>query len=233
MKSLISIFVAFLPQRYRRAFPSYEVGSTEAWFSGFIEFLVVLAWFMRRYFAWMASGMSVVPQQTFFTGMERAGYQAVHAFSFLSLIAFFVSPITLLLFYLTLEGLFRLGTAWITGEAACSLPLYLVGVLHGKAEQILREKKLGPRVADEVMRAESENQQEYDLLVASSRPKETWKEDAMVISYQDLWYDVVAHRAGDPPRRFVYLLKKRLGPPRGMLRKWERYDPNDVLRRHS
>jgi hypothetical protein len=84
----------------------------------------------------------------------------------------------------------------------------------------LREYQLGPRICDLVVAA-PEGKQEYDLEIASCRPKD-WNQ-SLTISYGDHLFELAEISKAEAPRRFVYRLRK--APVSKVVRGLHLYDP--------
>lgn len=114
-----------------------------------------------------------------------------------------VHPMTLILLYFTLEGLFRTLAAGAAGEVVGTLPLGLVAAVHGRVVRGFRSNAFGKRVADEV----SAGTEGYDLTVRSCRPKPSWNR-YIAIRHANQLYQIVEETAGSRPRPFVWHLRK-------------------------
>jgi hypothetical protein len=112
----------------------------------------------------------------------------------------------------------------MAGEIRGSLSIWLVAIARTKMEAWREEKKLGPRIADQVDKMPIEGN---ELRVASCRPKPDWN-DRVTISYQQTLYEVASQETGSGPRPFVYLL--RLKPEYKVIRALRYYVPNEVLK---
>lgn len=66
---------------------------------------------------------------------------------------------------------------------------------------------------------------DHDLRVESSRPK-PWNQ-LTTISHNDQLYEVARELTGQPPRRFVYLLRK--APESKVVRGLYHYSPDETL----
>jgi len=180
---LASMLLSFLPARYRRRWrheESVELGRAAA-FSGLLQAAVSLLLLIAGFISYLPEAW-IGP---------------------LAWLEYALHPTSLPLIYLALEGSVRMLVGLTSGEALPTLPLALVAWIHTSVERQRAETALGPLVADAV---EPGDGKEFDLRVASSRPKD-W-DQLITVSYQEELYEVVGCEQGPLPRRFVYLLRK-------------------------
>ncbi|MCI0354343.1 MAG: hypothetical protein L0099_04775, partial [Acidobacteria bacterium] len=181
------IFVALLPQRYRR-WVEERGGShltTAAVASGLLQFLGCLGAVIGRFFLFRQQRMNQwLESEAQGALMGTHGQFTVGLFTVLEYV---IQPLTLLLLYFTLEGAVRLLAGIVTGEVVGTLPLQGVAWLHGKAEGRWAEWKLGPRIADLVQKGDGTK---YDLRILSCRPKKTW-DRMMTIVFLEEFYELV------------------------------------------
>ncbi len=223
---LLSIVFSVVPLRYRKwalADPDLNV-QRGALFSGVVEFAgcALLLWLRYRPYVQrrMAEAAAEVAK---LYGDDRVA-QGVAAFSSggLALFEYMVQPVSLLLLYFVIEGLARVTAAVVTGEVLPTLPLQLIAWAHRWGEGWKQEHDLGPRVVDTVSPADAAD---HDLRIESSRPK-PWSQ-LTTISYNDQLYELARELAGQPPRKFVYLLRK--APPSKVVRGLHHYSPEETL----
>jgi hypothetical protein len=157
-------------------------------------------------------------------GVQSSGETAVMGLGLMIAVAYLLRPLTLALFYFSFEGAIRAITAFVSGEIVGTLPLYLLLLTSRKAREEVSEFRMGPRICDTVIAAK-EGETEYDLMIASCRPKD-WNQ-SLTISYEDQFYELVGSFDSDPPRRFVYLLKK--APISKLVRGLHVYDPEERI----
>jgi hypothetical protein len=128
---------------------------------------------------------------------------------------------TLVLLFLMVEGAIRAIAAIGSGEILPSLPLQMLSFLQGKLEVRGHEARMGKRVRDNALiTADGES-----LQISSCRPK-AWTQ-LTTISYEGVLYEVIEEKAGEAPRRFAYVLRKK--PVSAVIRGIHSYDPDEAL----
>jgi len=227
MSSVAGIFLALLPQRYRRWAEERGGGhlAASATASGALQSLACLGAFIGRYFVfrqqridqWAADVIGKGGEEIFLA--RGAGY----TIGFMTTLEYLLQPLSLLLLYFTFEGAVRMLAGMITGEVVGTLPLQGVAWLHGKAEARWAEWRLGPRIADLVQEGKGT---EYDLRILSCRPKKTW-DRMMTIVYEDVFYELEGEERGPFPRQFIYLLRRI--PEGKIIRGYHYYRPDEPL----
>ena len=227
MKLLLSIILAPIPKRYRHRWTWADVDGKGAFVSGLVQLGIFLGLCIHHYFSFMNSALAMVPDRAFLSAAEADGDTAVRGFGLILFFAFFADPITLLLIYFQIEGLVRAIAGMITGDAVASLPLQLLSATHTQIKRFAAERSLGPRIPDEVQKSGLGATDKYDLLIASCRPKADRHYRLNTIAYEDELYEVTEMQNGPPPRRFIYLLKKKHAAK--LVRGLHHYDPRDVL----
>ena len=151
------------------------------------------------------------------------GARGVMAFIFVTL-EYLIYPHHLALGYLAGEGVARALGAFATGDLLPSLPLWLAARVQRRLQARAVEVALGPRVPDTVERVEG---LPYELRIASCRPKEKWKDKLLTISYEEQFYEVFREERSQPPRQFIYLLRK--APAHKVIRGHHYYRPDEPL----
>ena len=218
--------LALLPARYRRRFAESDLDVEHGAFLGAVAQLVLcLGFFIYGYLHFLQQHMGDLATTLIKHGAEEAMASEGVQFGagFLTLGEYMIRPTTWLLAYFALEGLLRALGAAITGEIIPTLPLALVGWVHTRRDARRAERTLGPRVADEVEAATAYSP--WDLRIRSCRPK-PWTA-LTTISYEDQLYELAAVEPSDPPRRFVYLLRKK--PEGKVIRGLHHYRPEETL----
>ncbi|HTC91931.1 MAG TPA: hypothetical protein VK699_00580 [Terriglobales bacterium] len=219
MHLLIGVVASFLPQRYRSAL---SVSAPAAAISGVAQLLFCLGALIYRYFTFtnnrLFADMNVMQKAG-----QRGGEAVIMGSGLLLLMEYLIQPLTIVLCYFAFEGLVRLVAAIITQEIVPTLPLYLVLLQQQKLHAIRCERALGERIIDEVRFVESSP---CGLRIASCRPKEGWNK-LITVAYQDELYEVAAAQEGNPPRPFVYLLRRK--PDHKVIRGIHHYDPTEAL----
>ncbi|MGH9523023.1 MAG: hypothetical protein ACRD3E_10880 [Terriglobales bacterium] len=108
------------------------------------------------------------------------------------------------------------------GEVVPTLPLQLISMAHSRTLAAKRERELGPPVPDLVQPGSGD----FAMGIASCRPK-TWT-PMTTISFEDRLYELVREESAQPPRRWVYVLRKR--PESKVVRgAIYHYSPDEVL----
>ena len=218
--------LALVPARYRRRFVESDVDLHRGAFLGAATQLILcLGFFIYGYLHFMREHLDALSTTLNKHGAEEAmGSEAIqYGAGFLTLGEYLIRPTTWLLAYFALEGLLRSLGAAITGEIIPTLPLALVGWVHTRRDARRAERALGPRVADEVEAPTAYSP--WDLRIRSCRPK-PWTA-LTTISYEDQLYELAAVEPADPPRRFVYLLRKK--PEGKVIRGLHHYNPEEPL----
>jgi hypothetical protein len=228
LQFLAASVVVLLPRQYRRSWPwgADEGLRGPAIFSGFAEAVISLALVIVRYFAFLQWRIGTIADAALKrpAGDAALGSLAVQmGTGFVTLLEYALRPLTLLLIYFTIEGTVRVFAAWVAGESAGTLPLYVLGLGVDRAQAAWHEHRLGPRVPDLVQHCEGIS---YDLCIASCRPKPAWNR-MTTIEYNDEFYELHEERTGAPPRPYLYQLRK-LTPGR-MIRGIHRYHPHEAL----
>lgn len=219
MHLVISVLASFLPQPWRRAI---AVSPLSSGISGIAQLLVCLGALISRYFTFMHVRTFADPN-TMLKAAEKGGEAMIMGSGLLLAIGYLIQPLTIVLCYFALEGTLRFVAALISQEIAPTLPLYLLWVAQQKLHRVHRERVMGERIVDDVRFVESSP---CCLRIASCRPKETWTQ-LTTIAYQDQMYELVAAQEGNPPRPFVYLLRRK--PEHKVIRGIHYYDPEEAL----
>lgn len=226
---LAGIVLSLLPERYRSWWqPASTVDFRRATLlSGVLQFGGCLFLLIDRYLAFFQQRVQEMGTVVIGAGAEEAlaSRTLQYGMGLVTTLEYLMKPLTILLIYFGLEGLVRLGAALITEELLPTLPLALAVRLQERIEGRRAEKALGPPIADLVERATGKD---YELRIASCRPKPTW-DRLMTVAFEDEHYEVVREEPGRPPRRFIYLLRKI--PPGKIIRGLHHYDPHEPLRK--
>ena len=224
---LAGIFLSLLPVRYRQWWePASTVHFRAATVvSGLIQLLGSVALIIYTYLSFIQERLGSMTDEA----LAKGGLDAVavptvqFGMGYFALLEFAFRPLTLLLFYLFLEGAFRLVGAAFIEQILPTLPLHVVAWTQERVEQRQVERALGPLVVDTVTRGDGK---EFDLRIATCRPKPNW-DRLMTISYEDQLYEIAKQEEGPPPRRHIYHLRKL--PEGKVVRGLHLYDPNEPL----
>jgi len=226
----VGLIASLLPPKARPEWLQAHVADLRnpAILSGVAQMLVCLVAVILGYKPFVQSQFAAIDPRAVTAGVESSGETAVMGLGLVIAVAYILRPLTLLLFYFSFEGGVRAIAAVAGGESIGTLPLYLLYAFERKTRREVREFKLGARIRDEVLAA-PDDEPEYDLLIASCRPKD-WNH-SLTISYDGRLYEVVRQFETDPPRRFVYLLKK--APLSKVVRGLHLYDPDEGITAES
>jgi hypothetical protein len=225
MNFLLQALIAFLPRQYRKVvLRGGEVSRGPAMASGAAEVLLAMDLLIHHYFAYANHWLSRVPDRVWMGGFSAEGEPSMMGLGVFMLVGFLLQPLTIILLYFAAEGGSRGLAALMAGEIRGSLPIWLLAFARNKMEAWREEKKLGPRIADEVEKTAPEGD---ELRIASCRPKPDWN-DRVTISYQQALYEVASQETGPGPRPFVYLLRPR--PEYKVIRALRYYVPDEVLK---
>jgi hypothetical protein len=224
---IASIF-SLLPGRWRRELFG-EVGFN--WprataLSGVMEGVICFGGLIAWYFHVMYSSFNQQVGATMEATKGVPGEGAGMAMGAIGLFYFAMHPVTWVLAYFTVEGIWRTLAAMLTEESPGTLPLAIVAWVVGGMRRRAYERRVPP-VADQVTRGGEKDT--WALCVASCRPKPEWKY-ALTIRYQGEYFQVAgeAVAGATPARPHVYLLNR---PPAGEAYRGVReYDPETLLR---
>jgi hypothetical protein len=221
------LVLSLLPERYRRRWQlDYNVNVQRATIlSGVLQLLGCLVVVIVRYVLFVDERVKDLGEAAITAGREELLVLRPVQFGMgaIALLEFVFQPLTLLLFYFAFEGGVRLCAALFTGEIVGTLPLHLVAWGEEKRKKRRAERALGPRVVDLV---EPSRARDYDLRIASCRPKLNW-DRLMTVAYEDEFYEIVREEQTAPPRRFVYWLRKI--PEGKVIRGLHHYRPEETL----
>lgn len=225
MNFLFQSLVAFLPLQYRKVvLRGGEVARGPAMASGAVEVVLAMDLLIHHYFAYANHWLSAVPDPVWMGGFSAGGEPSMMGLGVFMLVGFLLQPLTIILLYFAAEGGSRGLAALMAGEIRGSLPFWLVAFARNKMEAWREEKKVGPRITDQVEKTPPEGN---ELRIASCRPKPDWN-DRVTISYQQALYEVASQETGPGPRPFVYLLRPR--PEYKVIRALRYYVPDEVLK---
>jgi len=225
---LLGPILSLLPQGWRRnLFPNLEVEWGRATLlSGVLSgagcLLGLIVWYLHA----IQAATDVQIDATMQATKGVPGYGAGMVLGFASLVTFLLHPLTWVLAYFSVEGIYRAFAATIHGEAPGTGPLALVDWTARSMQRRAYERRV-PLVPDRVF--EDALGKQWNLKVESCRPKPLWKYPK-VIKYKESFYQVVGESTGGPTaaRPHVYLL--RAAAAGEAFRGLEIYDPNEPLR---
>ena len=231
---IIGPVLSLLPRPWRAALVRGEQihWSRATFISGIVIgggcLLALLGWYL--YFIQAAAGeqagvtLEALNQREPPKGLTGAG--ASYAMGLASLVAFALQPLTWVLTYFSIEGVWRAVAAAITEESPASLPFVVLAAVTRALQKREYEYRV-PLVADAVTRGEGK--EAWDLRVASCRAKPDWI-PPLTIRYHNEFFKVVGESqvGATPARPHVYLLKRV--PPNEALRGVQDYSPEDLLK---
>ena len=194
--------------------------------SGVLELLTCVITLIYRYLLF-GSNRLFGPANVTMKAAESGGETAVMGSGIFLLLEYLIQPVTLLLIYFAIEGLARALAALVSDEVIPTLPMQSLAWLQGAGERRYAEHAAGPRVVDVVQSVKSELP---ELTILSCRPKSDWNQ-LTTISYEGELYELSRQETGLPPRRFVYMLRKK--PEGKVVRGIYHYDPGEALQKKS
>lgn len=202
LRFLISILTSLLPERYRSKMGWAFTTTSGVIASGCIQLVGCLGLLLYRYIVF-ADFRARSMEQALLGAAERGGETALMGGGLFILAEYLLQPVTLLIVYFSIEGLIRAAAAIISSEVVPTLPLQLLAVAHTRAAEAKHERDLGPLIEDLVQPGAGD----FALCIASCRPK-PWTRMS-TISFEDQLYELVREDHGQPPRQWIYLLRKR------------------------
>lgn len=227
LKLLLSIVASLVPERYRyQWFSDAEVSVKRgAIASGYLQASLsgLVLWLRYPAFVHGREQMVIDAIRAQGGGADhiREGFAMIPVGA-MAIYEYLVLPLSLFLAYFVVEGCIRIMAAVTTGEVLPNAILALLAALHRLAGAQYVEIRMGPRVIDAVVPGTSP---EFDLRIDSCRPKRWTK--ITTIGYNDELYEVAKEFTGQPPRPYIYLLKKMPGGK--IARGIYPYDPNEAV----
>src|SRR4029077_13830859 len=203
MNLFVSTLLAFLPKRYREGLVPYAVPASGATIGGIVETLAGLSLLIHRYQVFTTESLAALPTPVMITAAEKGGETAIMGFGGILMVEYVFQFTTLVLLFLTVEGAIRAIAAIGSAEVLPSLPLQMLSFLQGKLEAQGHEARMGKRVRDTALITADGG----SLQIASCRPK-PWTR-LTTISYEGGLYELIEEKAGEAPRRFAYVLRKK------------------------
>ena len=224
LKMLLSIVMSLVPLRYRKAwFHDVDVNVTRgAYISAILEALGGGALLAFRYIWYLIHRQQILEQMA---GAKTEYDQIALAYrgvTVLTFIEYLLLPSTMLLICIAIEGAIRMFAIIVSSEILPTFPLAVVSWIHTAAQGPYKEYKMGPRMVDEMTPGTSP---EFDLRIDSCRPKR-WNK-LTTIRHNDELYEMVKEFPGEPPRPYIYLLKRMPGGK--VVRGIYHYDPAETL----
>lgn len=218
---LLGPFYVLLPKRWRQRdqHGSETYLANAAVISGVGEAVATLfvlgAWFVK-YFAMLGGKYAA-----FATAGDRANSFSPLDLGEMGLLVFATHPLTLLIVYFGMEGIFRTVGALTMGEVTGTLPLYGAEFIW---RLVSRRKVVElPLVADEITPGDAT----CDMRISSCRCRDGWKYP-YTLRYGGAYFQVLDEKyISVGPRPYVYSLRRL--PVGEIARGLHQYDPADVL----
>ena len=207
LRFLAGAFLALLPAPWRkRALPDIDMEHS-AVVSSLALTLLYLGALIFRYIFFFQERVGELGSAVISGGMDEAlGDRRVqYGMGTLVLLEYVTQPLTLLLVYFAVESAGRLVAAFVTGEVVPTLPLQVIEWTRQKIKGERAKRELGPPIIDFV---EAGAGDEYDLKIASCRPRPNWNR-LMTVSYRDELYEIIGEAHAAKPRPWIYLLRKK------------------------
>jgi hypothetical protein len=226
---LLGPFLALLPRRWRKSFPSYDAvrWRSASILSGLAESVIALIalmyWYSYSVVTWVSRALDNVLSKNAPTTITD------HQIGFAALVVWATHPLTWTIAFFGIEGMWRLCAAF-TDTVLGVFPLYLLEKIYST---IFRKGAPGPsgtvkfskshvssyvgtirekavtaslsQVADELCVARSAV--EEILEIRSCRPKPDWT-PPRVVRYEDRYYRLEESTRGSGPRPFIYKLRR-------------------------
>jgi hypothetical protein len=194
------MLLTLLPSRYRE----HETLRAQALTCGILQTLAALLLLIVRLFDFVAQNSDSMGKRSELI-FDHIGGGAVYASGVLAMADVALHPVSIIGYYFFFEGVVRTMAALVGHQVIGTLPLYLLGAVHGFWNKAKHDKYLGPLIEDEVIRGTSRS--DYDLKVYSCRPKLDWN-PYVTIKFEDQFYQLMREEPGPESFRFVYYLRK-------------------------
>ncbi len=127
----LGLIACLLPRRYRRWWDEQRACSIV---EGGVQAVACAALLFARLLDSLRD-MTSLPENFVLGAAEASGYTGFMAVGAITGITMLLSPVTLLLAFFALEGYVRVLAAMVTGETVSTLPAFLVGFAHDKADE--------------------------------------------------------------------------------------------------
>ena len=216
LEFLIGMLFSLLPPRYRRDRDFRMEALASSLVQGFAASLLLTYRFMI--FSWQRAGIIGNPVDT---PSNLPEVNATVGGGVFMMAEFVMNPLHLMLLYFFYEAVIRFGAAYISHQVLGSLPLYVVGGIHGLFHRQAHRRYMGGLIEDEVVRSTG------GITVRSCRPKLHWN-PYMTVEYQGEFFQPIREEPGTTPRRFTYYLRKN--PTGRIVVTIDHYTPSDVFK---
>ena len=213
LSALRDTLLSFCPAAVRRAVPPELPVRTlrSATWSGLAQFFLaafVLLVRFKSYFVLRTHELA--PHVGGATEVIEAGMAVFIALEYLA------HPLSLLLFYLTIEGLARFAGGLVTAEVIPSFLVFFGFKVREMAKRRRHNREHAALPADML-----ESLPDGRLRISCARPRQRWN-SSITIAVHGAWFEVESCESGAPPRPSVYTL--RPAPAGKVLRGFEEYD---------
>jgi len=221
MNIIASIFLAFLPKRYRDKFLQCEILPAGVIISGALESLFSLYLLVVGYHSYVQERVAQISATVLTQAGEKGGETAIMGLGTIFLLEYLIHISAIVLIFFLVEGIVRMSATIVAGEVVPTLPLKIVEVVQQRFVAQRNEKRMGERIRDEVTTDEGSD----TLRIASCRPK-PWT-NLTTISHEGALYELATQGKADAPRPFVYVLRRK--PVTAVIRGICAYDPEEAL----
>lgn len=241
---ILGPFLAVLPERWRALWFAHlpVVWPRAVLISGFAEAMICMlllgGWYLSNIqeLVNQQAGVAVEAMSKAKSTQGLSNVGVAYSMGLGGLIVFLLHPVTWLLAFGSVEGVWRGFAALVNDEAPGSAVLGLVNRTHLRWQKKSYEKRV-PLIEDRLVRSQvGPSQPDWDLRVEACRPKPSWR-SPQIIGLKDEYFRVLREttddqaqwrRDGVPVRPHVYFLKK-IAAGEAYLGS-EEYDPKDVLK---
>ena len=220
MQSILSVLITFLPPRYRPVGVSLRSAGVVA---GALQMLAAMGLLVYRFFIFSWQRAAIIGPGVN-TPSNLPEVNATFGGGIFMMADFLFHPLHALLLYLFFEGIIRLLAARVSDQIIGSLPLYVISGIHGLIDKADHRRYVGALVPDQVVRGSGKG---FDLKVYCSRAKLEWN-PYMSVEFEGEFYQYFREEQGQPPRRFIYFLRK--SAPGHLSVVVDHYHPDNVLK---
>jgi len=214
-----SVFLAFLPPRYRKIQALRDPAIVSALLEGFLA----VGFMIGRIYAFV-SRPGLVSDKLANQLFVKKGGEFMAANAVAGAASFWLDPIVWICLFFFFESLIRYFAAIEGSSIVGTLPLYAISTVHGLLERSAHKRYLGALIADQITRGDEKLG--YALVVRSCRPKLDWNR-LVTVEYRNEFYECYREDQGPPPRRFIYYLRK--SPANRLVVVIRNYKPDEVL----
>jgi hypothetical protein len=217
--ALRDLLLSFCPAAVRRSFPPESPQRTlhAATWGGLIQFFLAgLAFIIQLKAYFIQRAQELAPH---LAGKNEAVQSGATVFVVLE---YFIHPLSLVLFYLAIEGFFRFMSGFSAGEVFPSFLVFLAFKAGEFAGRLGRQKQNEALIPDTL-----ESLPGGRIRITSARAKNNWNA-SLTIGLDGQWFEVEQAESGVSPRIHVYCLHP--APVGKILRGYEEYDTVSALK---